>query len=89
MGIDCGPSKGHFISKENTYERPCTYPLRWKTSFDFSDASPYGIAAVLSHVDDDGVERLVGFKSRTLSITERNYAQIDNEALSFVFGVSK
>ena len=38
---------------------------------------------------DDGLERPVAYASRTLSATERNYAQIDREALSIVYGVNK
>jgi hypothetical protein len=44
------------------------------------DASPFGLA-VLSHVIPDGPERPVMFTSRSLSKSERNYAQIDKEAL--------
>ena len=43
----------------------------------------------MSHIGDDGFEHPIGFKSRTMSVTERNYSQSDKEALSFVFGVTK
>ena len=53
------------------------------------DASAYGTGAVLSHVFPDGGERPVAFASRTLSTSERNYSQIEKEALSLIFGINK
>ena len=51
------------------------------------DASPTGIGAVLSHVMPDSSVRPVAFASRSLTKTERKYAQIGKEALSIVWGV--
>ena len=52
------------------------------------DACTYGLGAVLSHVID-GQERPVAYASRLLTKAEKNYAQIDKEALAIVFGVKR
>uniref|UniRef100_A0A5S6QW21 RNA-directed DNA polymerase n=1 Tax=Trichuris muris TaxID=70415 RepID=A0A5S6QW21_TRIMR len=43
----------------------------------------------MSHVNDDGGEQPVYIASRTLHSTERNYAQIDWEALAIMLAVQK
>ena len=51
-----------------------------------ADSSSYGIGAVLSHIID-GQERPVCFASKTLLPAERNYPQVEREALAIVFAL--
>ncbi|XP_018359746.1 PREDICTED: uncharacterized protein K02A2.6-like [Trachymyrmex cornetzi] len=51
------------------------------------DASPTGIAGILSHVLN-GIEKPIAFASRSLTPAERNYSQLDREALVIVFAIN-
>ena len=53
-----------------------------------TDASPKGISAVLSHIIDK-TERPVMFISRSLRPAERNYPQIQKEALAIYWGCKR
>lgn len=52
------------------------------------DASPVGIGAVLSH-QIGTTERPIAFASRILTESEKNYSQLDKEALAIKWGVEK
>ncbi|XP_041453560.1 uncharacterized protein K02A2.6-like [Lytechinus variegatus] len=53
------------------------------------DASPYGVGAVISHVNNNGNRKPVAYASRSLNQHEKGYAQLDKEALAIMFGLQR
>ncbi|XP_039602201.1 uncharacterized protein K02A2.6-like [Polypterus senegalus] len=54
-----------------------------------TDASDYGLGAILSQLGSDNVERTVAFASQTLSTTERKYSIVEKEALACAWAIKK
>ena len=54
-----------------------------------TDASPYGVGAVIMHVYGDGSRRPIAYASSSLNKHEKGYAQLDKEALAIMFGLNR
>lgn len=54
-----------------------------------TDALPYGLGVVLSHIMLDGNERPVAYASQLLCPVEKTYLQIEKEALAIMWGVKR
>ena len=53
------------------------------------DASPAGVGAILSQIQQDGKVRPVAYASRALTAVETRYSQTEREALSIKYGCLK
>ena len=54
-----------------------------------SDASSYGVGACILHKMTDGTTQLIAHALRALYPAEKNYLQIEKEALGIITSVSK
>ena len=55
----------------------------------FTDASPIGVNATLAQMDESGCYRPVNIASRALNEAERNYHQLEREAVAMHFGCNR
>ena len=76
--------KGQLTSTKVLVHYDVNLPLR--LAF---DASAYDVGAVMSHVIKNDDEKPMAYASRTLTKSEKNYTQIEKEALSIIFGIKK
>lgn len=76
------------IKKEMASDRVLTHFDQNATLILTVDASPSGLGAVLSQLENDR-ERPISYASRVLSSAEKNYSQIQKEATAIIFGVKR
>ena len=53
------------------------------------DASTYGVGAVMSHIMPDGSEKPVAYASSSVATAEKNYSQLNKDALAIIFGIKR
>ncbi|UYV78064.1 K02A2.6-like [Cordylochernes scorpioides] len=64
------------------------YNPSYKT-FITTDASSFGLGAYLSQINGKNQRQIIAYASRSLSETERKYAQIEKEALALTWAMDK
>ena len=55
----------------------------------YCDSSDFAVGAVLTQMDDKGIERPVSFISQKLTDTQRRWATVEKEAYAIVWALNK
>lgn len=66
-----------------------THPDFTRPFMVYTDASAFGLGAILKQIDDNGHERTISYASRVLSQPEQNYSATERECLAVVFATQK
>ena len=72
----------------------CSAPILCYPRFDRecilqTDASDFGVGAVLSQIDDKGREKVIAYASKALSARQKKFSATEKEAYAIVFGTQQ
>ena len=76
------------ILKEKIVTAPILVFLDWKKIFYVHvDASSIALGIILAQLGEGGIDHLIAFASRKLSLVERNYTTTKSEGLDVVYAL--